>query len=433
MLKAISRYGVRMPEGAEKIVEGCYRRGQLVEGPDIAAFERAFAERLGGGTAVGTSYGRMAFFLLLKALDLPAGSEIVIPALTFWVIPELARVAGLRPVFADIDPNTFTLDPEAFERAIGPQTGAVVPTHLFGLPCDMDPIMALARRHKLAVIEDCAHALGATYKGQPVGTFGDGALFSFQAIKPLNALGGGLAFMTDRILAARVATLACAQRWPTPGRVGKRVLSGWFHRLFTRPGTFTYSQFPILWTASWFDANPDVYFWEPIQRLDRFPDDYPERFANVHAALALAGLERLGDWTAKAQAHARMMNDLLGDLPGVQTPFVPGDRRHVFYQYCVYTPSRDDIVKRCIRRGVDLETLHVDICSSLPLFTRFVPSDVEGRSAAPNAERTAQLIQAPIHSSLTDAEVERVGRTIRDAVLQITREVETHIPAERSA
>ena len=108
----------------------------------------------------------------------------------------------------------------------------------------------------------------------------------------------------------------------------------------------------------------------------------------------------------------------------MQTPVVPGDRRHVYYQYCVYTPSRDEIVKRCIRRGIDLETLHVDVCSSLPLFRR---------SAAPNAERTAQLIQAPIHSSLTDAEVERVGRTIRDAVLQITREVETHIPAERSA
>ena len=111
------------------------------------------------------------------------------------------------------------------------------------------------------------------------------------------------------------------------------------------------------------------------------------------------------------------------------------------HQYCVYTPSRDEIVKRCIRRGIDLETLHVDICSSLPLFSRFdpstslrvVPSDVEGRSAAPNAERTAQLIQAPIHSSLTDTEVERVGRTIRDAVLQVTREVETHMPAERSA
>lgn len=120
------------------------------------------------------------------------------------------------------------------------------------------------------------------------------------------------------------------------------------------------------------------------------------------------------------------MNNLLGGLPGVQTPFVPANRRHVYYQYCVYTPSRDEVVKRCIRRGIDLETLHVDVCSSLPLFIRF-------RSAAPNAERTAQLIQAPIHSSLTDTEIERVGHTIRDAVLQITHEVETQMPAERSA
>ena len=426
MLKAISRYGVRMPPDAEQIIEARYRRGQLVEGPDIAAFERAFALRLGDGTAIGTSYGRMAFYLMLKALDLPAGSEIVFPALTFWVIPEMARVAGLQPVFADIDPGTFALDPGAFERAIGPRTRAVVPTHLFGLPCDMDPIMRLARRHKLAVIEDCAHALGASYKGQPVGTFGDGALFSFQTIKPLNALGGGLAYLTDRTLSVRVAELAAAERRPTPARVGKRLLSGWFHRLFTRPGTFTFSQFPILWSASWFGANPDVYFWEAIRPLDRFPDDYPERFANVHAALALAGLERLDEWTARTQAHARMMSGFLGDLRGVQLPVVPDDRRHVYYQYCVYTPSRDEIVKRCIRRGVDLETLHVDVCSRLPLFQAF-------RAEAPNAERTTQVIQAPIHSSLTDAEIERVGQTIRDAVLDITREVESRVPAERSA
>jgi dTDP-4-amino-4,6-dideoxygalactose transaminase len=427
MLTAISRYGVRMPPATERIVEGCYRRGQLVEGPDIAAFEREFAASLGGGAAVGTSYGRMAFYLMLKALDLPRDSEIVFPALTFWVIPELARVAGLRPVFVDIDPNTFTLDPVAFERAIGPRTRAVVPTHLFGLPCDMDPIMTLARRHKLAVIEDCAHALGATYKGQPVGTFGDGALFSFQTIKPLNAFGGGVALLSDRRLGARVATLASAQRWPAPGRVAKRLLAGWFHRLFTRPGTFTFSQFPILWTASWFDANPDVYFWENIRPLDRFPDDYSERFANVHAALALAGLEKLDEWTAQTQAHARQMNDLLGGLRGVQTPAAPRDRQHVYYQYCVYTPWRDEIVKRCIRRGIDLETLHVDVCSSLPLFNAF-------RADTPDAERTAHLIQAPIHASLTDAEVVRVGRTIRDAVLEITREVEQRqMPAERSA
>src|SRR6185295_13639679 len=116
-----------------------------------------------------------------------------LPALTFWVIPELARTAGLRPVFADVDPRTFTLDPASLERAITPNTRAVVPTHLYGLPCDMDAIMDIAARHGLAVVEDCAHALGATYRGRHVGTFGDGALFSFQPLKPLNTYGGGAA------------------------------------------------------------------------------------------------------------------------------------------------------------------------------------------------------------------------------------------------
>src|SRR6185503_15351352 len=135
MLTAISRYGIRVARGTEQIVEQCRARGQLVQGPHIEEFELAFANRCGGGTAVATSYGRMALFHLLTALDLPAGSEVVVPALTFWVIPELVRVAGLRPVFADIDPDTFTLDPDALAGAITPNTRAVVPTHLYGLPC----------------------------------------------------------------------------------------------------------------------------------------------------------------------------------------------------------------------------------------------------------------------------------------------------------
>ena len=112
-------------------------------------------------------------------------------------MPALAQVAGLKVVFADVDPATFTLDPAALERAITPATRAIVPTHLYGLPCDMDAIMAIARRHDLRVIEDCAHALGATYKGRPVGTIGDAGFFSFQTLKPLNCYGGGMALVAD--------------------------------------------------------------------------------------------------------------------------------------------------------------------------------------------------------------------------------------------
>src|SRR3954469_22647186 len=190
---AIGRFGTRMVPEREQIIRDCKAKGQLVEGPHIAAFEEEFSAFLGGGhvRAVSTEYGRMGLYFILKALDLPAGSEIIVPALTFWVVPEITRVAGLKPVFVDIDPHTFTMDPKAAERAITPNTRAILPTHLYGMACDMAPIMALARKHNLKVIEDCAHSLGATDKGQPTGTFGDGSFFSFQGFKPLNTYGGG--------------------------------------------------------------------------------------------------------------------------------------------------------------------------------------------------------------------------------------------------
>jgi perosamine synthetase len=208
MVRAISRYGVRVIPNTMQVVESLKQQGQLLEGPHITAFETAFARRFGHGRAVTASYGRMAFFYVLQALDFRPGSEIIFPALTFWVMPEMARLAGLRPVFADVDPVTFNLSPRAFERAITARTVAVVPTHLWGLPCDLAEILEIARQNKLLVIEDCAHALGATYRGRDVGTFGDAAIFSLQTFKPLNAYGGGIAVTRDAALGERVAALA---------------------------------------------------------------------------------------------------------------------------------------------------------------------------------------------------------------------------------
>ena len=410
MLTAISRYGVRAAPNLAEIIRRCQERGQLVQGPQIAEFERAFEARLGAGTAVATSYGRMAFFHIVRALELPAGSEIIVPALTFWVIPELARRAGLHPVFADVDPVTFTLEPSALERAITPNTRALVPTHLYGLPCDMDAIMAIARRHNLAVIEDCAHALGATYRGRSVGTFGDAALFSFQTLKPLNAFGGGMAIVHDRAAARRLRSAVETLPWPDEQRVRNRFNVGRAQRFFTQPGVFTLSAFPILWMASWFHANPDVYLWEAIRPLDPLPPAYTEQFPNVQAAIALAGLDLLDTWTEASRAHARLIGDVLAETPHVQLPVVPNDRTHVYYQYCVYVPDRDDLVRRCIRRGVDIETLHVDVCTRLPLFADLQPAP------APGAEQAAGAVQVPVYASLTGPQVRRVATTVKRAV-----------------
>ena len=249
--------------------------------------------------AIAASYGRMAFYYILKALDLPPGPRSSLPALTFWVVPELARVAGLKVVFADVDPATFTLDPAALERAITPATRAVVPTHLYGLPCDMDAIMAIAARHNLLVIEDCAHALGATYDGRPVGTFGDAGFFSFQTLKPLNCYGGGLALVRDPRSPRASARSPNASRGRTRSASTNRLLVGRLQRIFIKPWVFTISAFPILWVSSLIGANPDVYLWEKIRSLDPLPDAYTERFPNVQAAIGLAALEPLDGWTER--------------------------------------------------------------------------------------------------------------------------------------
>jgi len=414
MLSAISRYGARVLNNTEEIVAGCKARGELIQGPQIAEFEAAFARRAGmdPAHAVSASYGRMAFYYILKALNLPAGSEIVVPALTFWVVPALAKVAGLKVVFADVDPATFTLSPEALERAITPATRAVVPTHLYGLPCDMGPILDIAARHKLLVIEDCAHALGATWNGRPVGTLGDASLFSFQTLKPLNCYGGGMALVRDAAVAARVRALAESERWPDEKRVTKRLFVGRLQRIFIRPWVFTISSFPILWVSSLIGANPDVYLWEDIRSLDPLPEPYTERFPNAQAAIGLAALEALDGWTELTRRHARAMDRALGDMPGIAIPVVPEDRTHVYYQYCVYGPQRDELVVRCVRRGVDIETLHVDVCSDLDLFAG---SPVEP-GGAPGARRAAGAMQIPVYSTLTDDQAARVARVVRDVL-----------------
>jgi len=414
MLTAISRYGARVVPNTEELVAACKVRGEFIQGAQIAEFEDAFARRAGGGIAVTAAYGRMAFYYMLKALDLPRGSEIIFPSLTFWVVPELAKVAGLTVVFADVDPKTFTIDAASVERVITEKTRVIVPTHLYGLSCDMDKVEAVAARHNLVVIEDCAHALGATFKGRAVGTFGSGALFSFQTLKPLNCYGGGAALLQDRALAAKVRAGVDALPWPSEKRVTDRLLMGRLQRIFIKPWVFSISLFPVLWIAAWIDANPDVFLWEKIRSLEPLPESYIERFPNVQATIGLEALKHLDEWTSRARAHAESMNRVLSATPGVQVPVVPSGCSHVYYQYCVYGPERvdrDELVVRCVRRGVDIETLHVDVPPDMELFAGAV-------AEATGARRASQAIQIPVYSSLTDEQVARVATVVRDVLAE---------------
>jgi len=406
MTRAIPRYGVRTIPGDEKEVVAAFRRGQAVEGPAIRAFEDRFAKFQGMKQAISTSFGRMAFYYILRALELQAGSEIIFPALTFWVVPELARRAGLKPVFVDVDSRTFNLNPAGIEAAITEHTCAIVPTHLYGQPCEMSEVMRIAEKYNLIVIEDCAQAAGARYRGRAVGTFGDASFFSFQMLKGINTYGGGMAITNDATMAAKVRAQAEAEPLQTTSELVKRLASGIAARSLVSPKGFAWWGFPFGAMASFVtDHDFSKYFWERIRPLDRFPTSYRRRYSNAQAILGLRALEKLDEFNQRSQAHAQIYTRGLADCLSIETPRIIPDVEHVFYQYCIYVSDPTRAKRRAIRGGVDFETTHVDVCSSLPLFKEFAAD-------CPEAEKTAEALQLPVYSRLRTSDVERVLKTL---------------------
>lgn len=413
MMRAIARYGVRTVPGDEKEIVAAFKRGEAVKGPAIREFETRFAEFHGMDHAVAASFGRMAFYYILRALELPSGSEIIFPALTFWVVPEIARRAGLKPVFVDVDARTFNLDPAKIEAAITEHTRVIVPTHLYGQPCRMREIMRIAAKHKLTVIEDCAQAAGARYRGRRVGTFGAASFFSFQMLKGINTYGGGMVLTDDLGIADKVRAQAEAEPSQTSGDLIKRFATGVAARSLVSPKGFAWWGQPLGAAASLVtDGDLSKYFWEKIRPLDRFPRAYRRRFSNVQAILGLRALERLDEFNERSREHAEIYTRGLAASPAIQTPYVDAEVEPVYYQYCIYLSNPRCAKRRAIRSGVDFETTHVDVCSALPLLGQFAAS-------CPQAELTAEALQLPVYSRLRTSDVERVLKI----VLQVTADL----------
>jgi perosamine synthetase len=407
MIRTIARYGARHVPGSVSAALKAVFRGDGLDGPSIPEFERQFARYHGVQHAISASYGRMAFHYILRSLDLPLNSEIIFPALTFWVVPEMARVLGFRPKFVDIDPGTFNLDPAKFEAAITPTTRAVVPTHLYGQPCDMDPIMEAARAHGLFVIEDCAHALGALYKGKKVGTFGDASFFSFQMLKPLNTYGGGMAITNDARIAQRIRELAGAEKWPVSKVLFKKILFGNLQRKLIGPFGFTFTMFLAFYIASFFgDYDLSRYLWESIRPLDPLPDSYRNRYTNAQAIIGLEMLKNIDALNALNRAHAGKLTAGLAGIDAIQPPVTPADTESVYYQYCIRAADPDALKHRAIRSGVDVEIMHVDICNVLDIFEPF-------KTKCPAAEGTEHTLQLPVYASLTERDLDRIIDVIR--------------------
>ncbi len=347
----------------EEVLEG----GQFIRGPVVAAFEQELAAYLGCRFALGVGNGTDALQLAFMALNLRPGDEVIVPAFTFVATAEAAALLGIRPVFADIDPRTFNLDPASVEARLSPRTRAIVPVHLFGQAAELTPLLALAERHHLYVIEDNAQAIGATYQGRKTGTFGHIGCLSFFPSKNLGAYGDGGAVLTsDPALHERLSMLA---------NHGAR--RKYYHELI--------------------GIN---------SRLD-----------SLQAAILRIKLRHLEAYTQARQEAADRYDTLLADCPGLTLPYRAPERTHVFHQYTIRVHpevpgGRDGLQRYLKQRGIPTAVYYPVPLHQLPAFADFGPHD-----RLPEAEKAAREVLAlPMHTELTPEQQRYITDAIRTYV-----------------
>jgi dTDP-4-amino-4,6-dideoxygalactose transaminase len=332
----------------------------FTSGPHVAQFEEAFAAFCEVKHAVGVASGTDALILALVALGIGVGDEVITAANSFVATAEAIAHVGARPVFADIDPKTYNIDIEQIESRVTPQTRAIIPVHLYGQPADMDPILEIAERHGLLVIEDAAQAHGARYKGRRVGSLGHAAGFSFYPSKNLGACGDGGAVVTndDRIAVA-------------------------VRKLRDHGGLEKYQHEVIGYTS----------------RLD-----------SLQAAVLLIKLKQLDKWNQLRQKHADLYNDLLSQNPAVVTPAVLEGVTHVYHLYVVRVEqgSRDDLRQYLANSGVHSGIHYPKPIHLAPAFS-YLRSD-----GFPIAEDSAQkILSLPMYPELEACQIKHATEQIK--------------------
>jgi dTDP-4-amino-4,6-dideoxygalactose transaminase len=328
-------------------------RGWFVLGPEVEAFEDEFARESGAAHAVGVGNGTDAIALILRALNIAAGDEVIVPAITAAYTGLAVLMAGGRPVFADVTPDTLTIDAGSAAALVTSRTAAIVPVHLYGHPADMRSVRALAERHHLAVVEDCCQAHLATSKGAPVGTIGTAGAFSFYPTKNLGAFGDGGAIVTnDRALAERVRKL--------------------------RNG-----------------GQTDRYHHEDAGVNSRLDE--------LQAAVLRARLPRLRQWTTRRRALATLYRSA---LPAA-VPLAERDGGHVYHLFPVRSANRDVLQAHLKHEGI--ETL---IHYPVPLPRQRVFAGCAS-AEVPVADRGArEILSLPLHPRLSDEDVRRVASAV---------------------
>ncbi len=338
--------------------------GQLAEGPRTRAFEEAFARVAGVPHAVACVNGTAALHLALWGAGIGPGDDVIVPAFTFVATANAVLLAGARPVFADVDPETFTLTEATAQAVVTPATRAIIPVHLYGRPADMDGLRELAAARGATLIGDAAQAHGASYKGRPAGSLADLETFSFYATKNIMSGEGGMITTRDKALADRLRSIRNQGRG---------------------------------------EAAPGTY--------DHVRLGHNFRLSDLHAAIGLAQLAHLDAWTTRRRHNAARLTELLEGTPGVTLPRESADSESSWHQFTVVmadTESRSRLMAHLRKADVGFGVYYPRALHEYGHLEGFA----EG--TYPVSESLARtVLSLPVHPSLTEADLLRVAREVR--------------------
>jgi len=339
-------------EAEKRAVLEVLESGMLAQGPRVANLEEEFARVCGVKHAIATSSGTTALHLALLANDIGPGDEVITTPFTFIASANSILFTGANPVFVDIDEETFNIDPREVEKAITPKTKAIMPVHLYGYVCDMDALQDIADRHGLQIIEDACQAVGATFKGQTAGSFGAG-VFSLYATKNIMSAEGGMVTANNDAIAEKC-----------------RMIRN--HGMKRR------------------------YYHDML--------GYNFRMTDLHAAIGLAQVNRLADFSAKRRANAAYLN---AHIESVITPKVKDGYEHVWHQYTIRVDGkrdRDAAMKQLNDAGIGTGVFY-----PIPAHEQNYMREIVGDIALPVAEGLArEVISLPVHPQLSQADLEKI-------------------------
>lgn len=351
--------GAEIEAGFARVI----RNAAFVGGPEVAGFERDYAWAAGAGQCVGLASGTDAIELALRAAGVGNGDEAVLPANTFVATAEAVVRAGLSPVLVDVDPEHLLMDPDRVRERIGPRTRAIVPVHLFGQMAPMEDLAMIAEEHGLVVVEDGAHAHGARRFGRPVGSWSMAAAISFYPSKNLGAYGDGGAVITDDVDLAKTVRSLGAHGVDDSGEHG------------------------AIGTTSRLDA--------------------------LQAVVLRAKLRRLDAWNAARREAAGRYARSLAAVPGVQVPAVAAGNDHVWHQYVVRLPERDEVQAHLAAAGVATGCHYRSPVHLTPAFAHL--GDAPGTH--PVTETAAdEILSLPIFPHITADQQDRVVSAIAEAL-----------------